>query len=352
LPTLQVAPVDEWVQSNDPWTPSATINLTIEAGGSVVFSDSQTADAFGNFHFNLRDRFDLQRGQVVTVTDGVSTKTHTIANLFVTNVNIAAYTISGRADLGAAVDIWVHGDGGTTVTADGSGNWTADFSAQTDLTALSDGGSGQVDGDGDATMVWWASPRFQVAPADNWVQAVRPWTPGSTISLTIQDGGTVVYSDSQVTDADGNFNFNLWNLFDLQRGQVVIVSDGVTTKTHTVMKLYVDGVDVAADTVYGRADPGSNVDVWVHGDGNAYPIADGSGHWTADFSAQTDLTAWSNGGSQQTDGDGDATGVWWDSPRFQVAPDDDWVGSDSRWSEGATISLKVEDGGVVVYTDS
>ncbi len=35
-----------------------------------------------------------------------------------------------------------------------------------------------------------------------------PWTPGATISLTVEDGGLVVYSDSQVADADGYFNFN------------------------------------------------------------------------------------------------------------------------------------------------
>ncbi len=61
-------------------------------------------------------------------------------------------------------------DGNLTVTADGSGNWTADFSSRADLTYLSDGGSQQVDDDGDATGVWWASPSFQVSPDDNWVQ--------------------------------------------------------------------------------------------------------------------------------------------------------------------------------------
>ena len=50
--------------------------------------------------------------------------------------------------------MWVHGDGNVTATADGSGNWMADFSGMTDLTALSDGGSQQVDDDGDSTGVW------------------------------------------------------------------------------------------------------------------------------------------------------------------------------------------------------
>jgi len=350
--TFQVAPDSEWVQSSSPWTAGATISLTIEDDSGVIYSDSQTADTDGNFHFHLWDVFDLQRGHAVTVSDGTTTKTHTVTNLFVDTVDVAADTVFGRADAGTSVDVWVHGDGGLTVTADGSGHWTADFSGMTDLTFLSDGGSQQIDSDGDSTGVWWASPRFQVAPDDDWVQSWSGWAPGATISLTIEDASGVVYSASQTADAHGNFHFSLWDVFDLQRGHVVTVSDGTTTKTHTVTNLFVDGVDVTTDTVFGRADAGTSVDVWVHGDGNVTVAADGSGHWTADFSGMTDLTFLSDGGSQQVDGDGDATGVWWASPRFQVSPDGDGVMSWGSWTSGATISLTIEDGSGVVYSDS
>jgi sRNA-binding protein len=350
--TFQVAPVDEWVQSSSPWMPGATISLTIEDGGSVVYSDSQTADAYGNFNFNFWGVFDLERGQVVTVSDGTNIKTHTVANLFVDGVNVTDDDVFGRADANASVDVWVHGNGGLTVTADGSGNWAADFSGMADLDIFSDGGSAQTDDDGDSTGVWWASPRIQVAPVDDWVGSVRPWTLGTTITLTIEEGGVEVYSDSQVANADGNFNFNLWDVFDLKRGQVVTVSDGTTTKTHTVTNLYVDGVDVTADTVFGRADAGTTIDVWVHGDGNLNVAADGSGNWAADFSGMTDLTYLSDGGSQQIDDDGDSTGVWWASPSFRVSPDDDWVESRRAWTPDAIISLTIEEGGVVVYSDT
>ena len=350
--TFQVAPVDDWVQSMSPWTPGATISLTIEDGSGVVYVDSQTADSGGTFNFNLWDIFDLQRGHVVTVSDGTTTKTHTVTNLFIDGVDVTDDTVIGRADAGASVDVWVHGDGNLTVTADGAGNWTADFSAITDLTFLSDGGSQQFDSDGDSTGVWWASPRFQVAPVDNWVESWSSWTPGATISLTIEDGSGVVYVDSQTADADGRFHFGLGGGFNLQRGHVVTVSDGTTTKTHTVTNLFVDGVDVTGDTVIGRADASTDVDVWVHGDGNLTVTTDGSGNWTADFSGWTDLTFLSDGGSQQIDSDGDSTGVRWVSPRFQVAPVDNWVQSMSPWTPGATISLTIEDGSGVVYSDA
>jgi hypothetical protein len=351
-PSFQVAPVDDWVESRNRWSPGSTISMIIEDGSGVVYSDSQAADSHGNFHFGLWDIFDLQRGHEVTVTDGTTTKTHIVSNLFVDGVDVTADTVSGRADAGTGVYIWVHDDGDLNVSADGSGNWIADFSGMTDLTFLSDGGSQQTDDDGDSTGVWWSSPRFQVAPEHDSVGSWSSWTPGATISLTIEDGSSVVYSDSQTADNDGRFNFNFWDVFDLERGQVVTISDGNTTKTHTVTNLFVDGVNVSADTVFGRAEAGTIVDIWVHDDGSLTVTADGSGNWVADFSGMTDLTYLSDGGSEQIDSDGDSTGVWWASPSFQVSPDDGWVSSWNRWTPDATVSLTIEDGSGLVYADS
>jgi hypothetical protein len=83
-----------------------------------------------------------------------------------------------------------------------------------------------------------------------------------------------------------------------------------------VTNLYVDGLDVTADTVFGRADAGTSVDVWVHGGGWLNVTADGSGDWVADFSGMTDLTYFSDGASSQNDNGGDSTLVWWSSPGF------------------------------------
>ena len=351
-PAFQVAPDDDWVQSQSAWTPGATISLTIADGSGVVYSDSQTADGAGNFNFNLWEVFDLRRGHVVAVSDGTTTKTHTVMNLYVDGINLAADTVFGRANPGQPVDVWVHDNGNVSATADGSGNWVADFSGLTDLTYASDGGSQVSDDDGDSTGVWWATPAFVAAPDEDWVQSSRRWASGGSISLTIADGSGVVYSDSQVADGWGNFNFNLWEVFDLQRGHVVTVSDGTTTKTHTVMDLFADRVDIDADTVSGTADAGTEVNVWVNGDGAMNVVADGSGDWEADFSAMADLTGASNGGAHQWDDDGDLTQVGWQLPSFQVAPNEGRVESTSRWTPGATIALTIEDASGVVYSDS
>jgi hypothetical protein len=351
-PRFQVAPVDDWIEAWSPWTPDATITLTIEDGSGVVYADSQTSNSEGGFKFHLWDKFDIHRGHDVTISDGTTTKTHTVTNLYVDSINVIAETISGRADAGSDVFVWVHGNGDLDITTDSTGTWTADFSGMTDLTYLSDGGSQQMDEEGDFTGVWWASPRFQVAPEDDWVESSGTWSPGATITLTIEDGSVVVYSDSQTANSNGYFHFGLWDVFNIQRGHVVTISDGTNTKTHTVTNLYVDGVNFTDDDVFGRADAGTDVEVWVHGNGNLITTADSSGNWTADFSGMDDLTYISDGGSQQKDTDGDSTGVWWASPRFQVSPDDDWIGSWSRWTPGATIYLTIEDGTGVIYSDS
>ncbi len=226
--TFQVAPVGDWVQSLSPWASGATISLTIaDGGGGVLHTDSQTADGSGNFNFNLWDVFDLERGHEVIVSDGSTTKTHTVVDLFVDAVDVVSDTVSGRADAGAIVDVWVHGGDSVTATTDISGTWIADFWGITDLTGDSDGGSQQVDGDGDSTGVWWsATPTFQVAPDDEWVQSQNPWTADATVSLSIEVGGSEVYSDSQTVDVNGRFEFNLggspylerWSRGDRGRG--------------------------------------------------------------------------------------------------------------------------------------
>jgi len=186
--------------------------------------------------------------------------------------------------------VWMHGDGNLTVTPDGSGNWTADFTGMTDLTYASDGGSQQFDDDGDATGVWWSSPNFQVSPEDNWVGSWNRWKPGTTVTLTVEEGGVVVHTDSQTTDAHGNFNFNVWSV-DLTTGHHVIVSDNTITKAHTVTEVNVSDIDTDTDQIQGTANPGARVRVraYLFDKGSERTvIADGDGNWIADFSVTAD----------------------------------------------------------------
>ena len=318
-PDFWLAPDDDWVQSMNRWTPGSTVSLTIADGTGTVYTDSQIADPSGYFNFNLGGVFDVQRGHTVTVSDGTTTKTHVVLGLFVDGINVAADTVFGRADPGTDVNVWVHDtDANLTVTADGSGNWTADFSALTDLTYASNGGSQQTDDDGDATGVWWSGPSFTVAPDDDWVQSMNRWTPGSTVSLTIADGTGTVYTDSQIADPSGNFNFNLGGVFDVQRGHTVTVSDGTTTKNLLVTNPDVTALNEATDRVSGTAEPLATLDVgaapnpWSEASWRGV-TADTTGAWTADFSVPSggfppiDIDATTVVSVQERDDDGDTT---------------------------------------------
>ena len=303
------------MQSSRPWTPNATITLTIEDGSGGVYADSQTADASGGFYFDLWSTFNIQRGHVVTVSDGTTTKTHTVVDLFVDGVDPTADTVFGRAGASSDVQVWVHGNGDVWTTTDSSGNWMADFSSQTDLTYASDGGSQVFDEDGDATGVWWASPRFEAAPVDNWVRSLTRWEVDAPLSLTIEEGGMVVYTAVYMTDTGGSFHIDLSG-FDLQTGHVVTVSDGTTTKTHTVTAVDVDDIDTTGDRIHGTAVPGASVQVWVglfDNGSNRWVMADVSGNWTADFSVERDgqpvydITPVTRVNVDEFDNDGDAT---------------------------------------------
>ena len=257
----------------------------------------------------------------------------------------------------------MHDNGSLTVTADGAGNWTADFSGMTDLTYLSDGGSQQIDDDGDATGVWWASPRFQVVPDDDWVGSSSPWTPGANISLTIEDGSGEVYTDSQTADTHGEFSFNVWAI-EILSGHVVTVSDGITTKTHTVTDLDVTIIDADADQVHGTANPGAQVDVWasLFGDGSGRSVtADSSGNWMADFSVAADgqpifeITGITRINVDEFDDDGDATQRRFGPPvqgnrGVAVTPIDNhvWVAN----SGVGTVTRLDNDGNVVKVIDT
>ncbi len=157
-----------------------------------------------------------------------------------------------------------------TVTADGSGNWVADFSGLTDLTYASDGNSMQTDADGDATWDFWQSPRFGVSPVHDWVGSMSPWAPGSTVSLTIEDGSGVLYSDSQTVDARTATSTSTLVASGSTCG-VVTSSPSRTASPPRPIRSSTCSSTVwtsASDTVVGRGVAGMPVDVFVH-DGRA-----------------------------------------------------------------------------------
>jgi hypothetical protein len=416
--TMLVFPVEDHI-NGEGWPDGASITLEIDDpsnGPGVDYTDTTTAHPGssagpydpGNpgpfdFDFPLGGIFDVQAGHEVTINDGTTTKTHTVTGVTVTAVDPDADTISGTAAPGSLVyarhELTVR-----SVTAGGSGDWTADFSVPGgptpeeqelyDIQPDSSGVAQQVDADDDRTLVLWEAPPPPPPPSTVGVDPVHDqisgngWQDGATITLDIDDpanGPGSDYSDTTTahtsTEPPGDFQFELAGVFDIAAGHLVSVSDGTTTKTHTVTGLTVTAVDPYADTVSGTAAPGSEVFVGVH---SAPPeigrivVADGSGSWIADFSVVganpgedvVDLqpfiggpnpTPASTGWASQQDDDGDSTEV---NPWFAPPPPEVWVdpvtddvrgGVFGHWPAGAAVVLEIDDptnGPGVDYTDS
>jgi hypothetical protein len=381
------------------WPDGATVTLEIDDptnGAGVDYTDQATAHPSPDgpdFQFELAGTFDIQPGHEVSVSDGTTTKTHTVTALAVTHVDPDSDTVSGTAAPGSDV----HVGGGPDpafrlVQADGAGNWTADFSVpgpgpgEADLLDIQDGeccgNAHQRDGDDDTTELLWQAPAIQVEPVFDQVTG-SGWIVGSTVTLEIDDptnGPGADHTDQTTAQPDFNthsFQFQLGGVFDIQAGHQVTVSDGTTTTTHTVTDLVVTAVDYHADTVSGTAAPGSEVTVEAGGHTAFRHVqADGAGNWTADFSVpgtepdeqslfdiagNTGNTGQPSGGRVwQADDDNDTTQVLWQAPNLpqlwvDAVNDDVLGGGFGHWPIGVTVTMEIDDptnGPGVDYSDS
>jgi hypothetical protein len=109
--------------------------------------------------FDLKGQFDLKVGDVVTLDDDAVTRTMTIRNLTVGEINDLEDTVSGTADPGAIVNVWPHATGQQLqVTANGEGDWQVDFTDVFDLVPGECGRAEIRDGQDNGTAVDWCAP--------------------------------------------------------------------------------------------------------------------------------------------------------------------------------------------------
>ena len=163
------------------------------------------------------------------------------------------------------------------------------------------------------------------------------WTPGATLTITVDDASTPespdVVDTSHTVDASGGFTTITQdgNPLGLGPGLTVTVDDGTFTKELVISAVAVTLVDATTDTISGTAEPGSMVGV---GAGTGWPneeptghrsvTVDPSGNWTADFSvpgpnpgeeATLDIAPGTAGNAEQTDADNDHNWV-----KFELVP--------------------------------
>lgn len=148
---------------DDPETPEL-IDFTQEG----VMAVTTWGDPRTYIRFDFAGEYDLKAGDIVTITDGETPRTHVALNLSLTTIDPTTDTITGQADPGARVVLWPHEfDQVATVyvIASPDGAWLADFTGLFDLVPGTGGRSEILDEEGNATAVDWNVP-FNQPPTD------------------------------------------------------------------------------------------------------------------------------------------------------------------------------------------
>jgi len=341
-PVIQVEPLEDRIEGWE-WPEGSWVTLTIDddqdPGNGVLFEETDMAMSDPRVQtrvtFDLDGRFDLQPGHLVVLDDGEFSKSIFVTNLAVTEVDPDADIIRGTASPNGEVEVMVTIPWNWQqrwVTADENGNWEADFSNTMDLFPGISGFATEPDEDGDWVWVNWSlsNPRFLVRLMDGEVHG-NDWPLDEEVTIFIDDPNTPDspdFTDIQTVEIAGWDPDETWVGFPyddqlgVEPGFVVIMTDGMFTKTHTVTPLMVDNIDEVNDTVSGTASPYAEVyvDVWGNGGASRSVTADLNGSWFADFSIPGnegweqeifDIAPGTDGEAQERDEDDDGTQVGW-----------------------------------------
>jgi hypothetical protein len=246
-----------------------------------------------NVYFDVAAGPLVKAGDVVTMTDGTTTRSQLVPDLTV-NLRHVASELSGTTSvplpegsvLSVRPDWWWNGGPVADVVPTPAGSWSVSFEGEWDLLA-STGVVTRTDADGDQTVVTTPAPEVVTDPMSDRIWAMD-FAKGD-ISLTITRSGGIVFQRTVATQnvISGGWRlrdmwvqpigtldrptmalFDLKGLFDIQAGDVITASDAVTSRTITVDDLTIDSADAATDTVTGHA----TRDV-------AFNLNDGQGYW-------------------------------------------------------------------------
>ena len=110
-PTISVYYNEDWVTGWD-WPDGEAVTMTIDNpnnGIGVDFTATETVQLYPG-HSDTSVEFhgygyDIQPGYIVKLTDGATTKTHTVANLQINNVAYSSDTVSGSVTTSSSVVI-------------------------------------------------------------------------------------------------------------------------------------------------------------------------------------------------------------------------------------------------------
>ncbi|MBI5943075.1 MAG: BMP family ABC transporter substrate-binding protein [Chloroflexi bacterium] len=336
-PTLTAFPENEAVEAWE-WPDGTTVHLTIDDPATPqspdltregVMAVTTWGDPRTYIRFDFAEEYNLEVGDIVTVTDGTTSRTHVVLNLSVTTANETTETITGQASPGSVVIVWPHefGEATTETTTEADGIWQVDFTGRFDLVAGAGGRSQILDQAGNATAVdWYVKNPFLITFPENEAVEAWEWPDGMTVYLSIDDPATSQSPDltregvMAVTtwgDPRTYIRFDFAEEYNLKVGDIVTVTDGTIVRTHVVLNLSVTAANETTDTITGQANPGSVVIVWPHGYDQFATVQATTGvdgTWLANLTGLHDLVAGTGGRSQILDEAGNSTAVDWSVP--------------------------------------
>jgi hypothetical protein len=292
--------------------------------------------------FNLQGVYDIQPGDVISLTDDINTKSIVVSPLAFTDISFTNNTVSGIANPDTRVNIWACDRLGSCANrhagADNSGNWGVNFSqigteenekTTLDLAVVTWIDSSENYGTtGDSTFFGKNMPDFSVRATWDQVEAYN-WQLGDTLALEIDDptnGVGIDYTGQatvQLSSWDPNTTYAFFNLqggvYDIQAGDLVSLNDGTNKKTLTVSPLVFTDMNVANESISGVASSNARVDIWACDNSgncaNRHVTTNTSGNWIADFNHV------GTEGDEQTTLDL-ARGMWVDSQEYYGASSD------------------------------
>jgi uncharacterized repeat protein (TIGR01451 family) len=304
------------------FAPNSSVSVVVKdaPGGATVYSNTSVpTDGTGNFNLFCGFGPDLTPGMEITVTSGPETKVLVLADLTIDVVDPPTDVVSGTAPANSSLFVGVNnppgpGGAGQNTTADGTGNWTVDFTGVFDITGGTHANASVPDADGDNTHVNKQAPSINGNITDDFIGG-EGFDPNATVTVDVRDapGGALLFSATTPTDGGGSFGLCCGpevGLPDLVPGMEITVSDGSRTKVLVLVALTIDAVDPPTDVISGTAPANSSLFVGVNnssGEAGLNTTADGSGNWSVDFTGIFDIDALTQADAHVFDNDGDAT---------------------------------------------
>ncbi|HEX9094321.1 MAG TPA: hypothetical protein VF902_10100, partial [Coriobacteriia bacterium] len=332
------------------WLPNHEVTVTVT--GVHNYQTTAMTNPDGYFEGDGTP-YAFSPSDVVSVTDGVSTKTLTVTDVVATWADPLTDKVYGTASPGSDVSVEIWGEPAQRdVTADGGSDWTADFSTGPDTFDIVDdtqGGAWQADDDGDRTVSDWVAemPTIAANQTSEYVDGFG-FQANSSVDVwvdtdTVPANGSLAHGTASTGPGGG---FAITMPFDIVPGQYVVVSDERSTKTLHIDAMAVSVVDTLNDRISGSAPPSTQLHVII----STAPGADqwvsvgAGGLWLAPFDVSPlfNITPWTTGTLQNTDDDWDRNILDWKADTTPPVTGDDAA---TTYFGTATITLTPTDVG-------